>query len=125
MKKTFKIAGVVSLSVTYMIAVSLFYGKFASIDTFINSGETTEQASYFSFPSFLVSEANLPSEISYLPVVSFVSSGSSFHFKEFSVILKINEIILTNSFVSYSFQAINFPVRLRKANLLFPFHSFW
>jgi hypothetical protein len=124
-RKTLKIAGVVIFSATYLVAVSLFFGKFLPTNSYFYFDEPTERTSFFSFPSFFAAEANLPAEIAYHPVVTSVSPGTSFHFQEFSAILRINDIILTNSFVSYSFRFVNFPVRLRKADLLFPFHGFW
>lgn len=125
MRKTFKIAGGLFLATVYLVAVFLFYGHCISADTFVYSDETKSDISYFSDLSFLVSEATLPSGTAYQPVVSTISTVSSAHFKEFSTIIKINSIILTNSFVSYRLQSVNFPIRLRKANLLFPFHGFW
>lgn len=52
-------------------------------------------------------------------------SGSDFQYKPLTACLKYAEKTLASEFVQYVFQSINFLVRFRKADFLFPFHYFW
>ncbi|SHE47357.1 hypothetical protein SAMN05444274_101450 [Mariniphaga anaerophila] len=60
---------------------------------------------------------NFQSEVSF--------SNFEFQFKYSPAFLKHTEKVLSKEFTQYIFLARNFPVRLRKADLLFPFHYFW
>lgn len=52
-------------------------------------------------------------------------SQTQFQYNNFSAVVKQTGKLIAARFVGYVFQEINFPVRLRKADFLFPFHYFW
>lgn len=52
-------------------------------------------------------------------------SNSEFQYKNYSACLKYTEKTISSEFIQYVFQAKNFSLRLRKSDLLFPFHYFW
>ncbi len=51
--------------------------------------------------------------------------NSDYHFKEFSACIRNIEQAGSSEFFKYIFSSVNFPVKLRKADLLYPFHYFW
>jgi hypothetical protein len=124
-KKVFKISGTVFTAVLYSIAVFLFTQYAPLPGTPGNKTLSTKNsihleavpADFFGVPLTQESGINLFSGVKY--------SGSDFQYKAFSACLKSAERTISSAFIQYVFQAKNFPVKLRKADLLFPFHYFW
>lgn len=42
-----------------------------------------------------------------------------------AVVLEIAERLFGSAYIQYTARYANFPIRLRKADLIFPFHCFW
>jgi hypothetical protein len=124
-KKAFKISGAVFAAVFYSIAVFLF----AEIVTPPVSPVSETQSTGDSI-SFEVSPSDyLGVPLTQKPGINLFNgatySGSDFQYKDFSAYLKNAERSISSDFVQYVFQSKNFSIRLRKADLLFPFHYFW
>ena len=125
MKKVFKISGAVFTAVLYSIAIFLFAQYTPLPGTHDNKSLSTENrihfeavpAEFFGVPITQKTGINLFSGVKY--------SGSDFQHKAFSACLKSAEKTYSTAFFQYVFQSKNFPVKLRKADLLFPFHYFW
>ena len=113
------------MAVLYSIAVFLAAENISPPMSPVNETQTSGNRILFeispsgilSFPLTQKSSVNLFNGANY--------SGSDFQHKTFSACLKHSEKTISSEFVQYIFQAKNFPVRLRKADLLFPFHYFW
>lgn len=121
----FKISGAVFTAVLYSIAVFLFYENIPLPASSVSESLSTENSiSFESTPSgFLGDPLTQETVIHYFTGIKY--AGSEFQFTDFSACLKYSEKTISSEFVQYVFQAKNFPVRLRKADLLFPFHYFW
>ena len=125
MKKAFKISGTVFAAVFYSIAVLLFAEIVTPPVSPVSETQSTGNRILFEVsPSdFLGVPLTQKSGINLFNRATY--SGSDFQYNEFSAYLKNAERSISSEFVQYVFQAKNFPVRLRKADLLFPFHYFW
>lgn len=125
MKNVSKIAEVVFTAVLYSIAVLLFTVHAKPQFSFASEKQPAGNQIFFEVSPSGILGIPLTQE----PGVNLYSgashTGSDFHHKNFSACLEYTEKAFSSKFVQYAFQAQNFPVRLRKADLLFPFHNFW
>ncbi|MGD9928545.1 MAG: hypothetical protein AB7U05_00885 [Mangrovibacterium sp.] len=91
----------------------------------LSETQTIETRSYFEVgPAGLLGEPLNP-ETCFNLLSATRHSKSEFQHNSFSAILKQTGKLLAVRFVNYTSQEINFPVRLHKADFLFPFHYFW
>jgi hypothetical protein len=120
-----KISGAVFAAVFYIIAVLLFADNITPPVSSVSETQSTGNRILFenSLSPILGIPLTQKSGISLFNGATY--SGSDFQFKEFSAYLKSAEKSISSEFVQYVFQAKNFLIRLRKADLLFPFHYFW
>ena len=108
----------------YVIAVLLF--SHYKPDTLIFDFEqnpTENQAFFRSLPAELL--AVPPAQEPY--TFNFTTAkyqNSGFQFNEFSACIKNIEQAGSAEYLKYVFLSANFPVKLRKADLLYPFHYF-
>jgi hypothetical protein len=124
-KKVFKISGTVFTAVLYSIAVFLITENALLPCSRFAEPYSTGNRSYFETDSDRMLGVPLTQKTSFHHSTGVKFAGSEFQFKEFSDCIKYAELIVSSEFVQYVFQTKSFPVKLRKADLLFPFHYFW
>jgi hypothetical protein len=124
-KKVFKISGAVFTAVIYSIAVFLAAENIAPLVTPVSETQSSGIRILFEESSSGILGIPLTQESSVNLFNGAKYSGSDFQHKTFTACLKHSEKTISSEFVQYVFQAKNFPVKLRKADLLFPFHYFW
>lgn len=125
MKKVYKISGSLLAAVLYSLMALLLTQRTPLPDSSVSNTQSTEsQVQFVTVPADFI---GVP--LTREPVINLFSgikySGSDFQQKIFSAYLKHFENSISSEFVQFTFQAYNFPVKLRKADLLFPFHYFW
>jgi len=124
-KKAFKISGSIFTAVLYGMVILLLAQYMPLPDSSVSKIQPAENqvkltavpADLFSDPLIQKPAFNLLSGAKY--------SETDFQNKTFSACLKLTEKSLSTDFVQYIFLAKNFPVKLRKSDMLFPFHYFW
>lgn len=125
MKKALKISGAVFTVMFYSIALFCVIQNTPLPDSSNAKKIPAENQIHLKAVSFEFPGVPLTQE----PEINLFSgaqySESDFQIKTFSACLKYCEKTISSEFVQYIFQAYNFPVKLRKADLLFPFHYFW
>lgn len=125
MKKAFKISGTVFLAVFYSIAVLLFTEIVTPPVSPVSETHSAGNRILFEVSPSVYLGVPLAQKSSINHFNGATYSGPDFQYNEFSAYLKNAEKSISSEFVQYVFQAKNFPVQLRKADLLFPFHYFW
>lgn len=125
MKKTSRILAVLTTLFLYCFVISLYSSNaFADSTTFLkHSNSETEQ--YNSVLSSKLLSHTPPSESSVNLFNSVSPSSLKNSFKEFSACIKAIENSFFHTFSQYSFYSQNVLVRLKQADIIFPFHYFW
>jgi hypothetical protein len=124
-KKAFKISGSIFTAVLYSMVILLLAQNIPLPDSSDSEIQPIEnQVKLTAVPADIFSDPLIQEPAFYLLNVAKYSA-SDFQHKTFLACLKLAEKSISNDFVQYIFLAKNFPVKLRKADLLFPFHYFW
>ena len=124
-RKTCKISGISIVSILICLGLYVTYGFYATNELHGINYDDSEKSSWYYSDQTNPFSFTIPEETPVFTSSNCSNSNSITGHKFTPGILKTFERILSESFVNYSFQSLNFPVRLRKANLLFPFHNFW
>jgi len=124
-KKRVKISGIIAVSVLYCTVLYFIFG-FLNNQTqyFPDPPDTNNETSYFGVPDSQNGYA-LPLKISFSTHIFSFETSTSFSNKLSTGVIKSVEQTFTRSINRYILQSVNFPVRLRKEDILFPFHYFW
>jgi hypothetical protein len=124
-KKTIKISGAIITALLYSIAVILFAENVSLQVSAVSEPQTACTRLLFeTCPSGILGVPITQESINHIFAGSKYSE-SDFQSKKFSACLKYCEKTFSSAFVQYVIQTKNFPVKLRKADFLFPFHYFW
>lgn len=120
-----KILGVLTFSVLCYTFLHFAFSFYNNQDVCFSTPENSTKTTSFS-PIQVNSLGNaLPVKIISVKDFFCVKTVSSFSFKIIPGVFKTVEQAFTKLFSRYVFQSVNFPIRLKKANLIFPFHNFW
>ena len=125
MKKVFKISGALFTAVLYSVAVFLAAENISPSVSPVSEMQSSGIRILFEVSPSGILGIPLTQESSVNLFNGAKYSGSDFQHKTFSACLKHSEKTISAEFVQYIFRAKNFPVKLRKTDLLFPFHYFW
>jgi glycopeptide antibiotics resistance protein len=124
-KKAFKIAGALLTAILYSIAVYVVVAFMSPPVSPVFESQPSENRILFEVSPFGIPGIPLNQETTVNLFSGAKYSGSDFECKPFTACLKYTEKTIATEFVQYIFQYRNFPIRLRKADFLFPFHYFW
>jgi len=124
-KKLIKTAGAVLTAMLYSVAVYVAVAFMSPPVSPVFESQPSENRIFFEVSPSGILGIPLNQETTVNLFSGAKYSDSDFQYKPHTASLKYAEKILTSEFVQYVFQSKNFPVRLRKADFLFPFHYFW
>jgi hypothetical protein len=120
-----KISGFIVASVLYCTAV-YFTCVFLNNHTFFfpDQQQAKSETSYYSVPVHQKSFA-LPLKIQFTAQSPWFDTYTFFSNKIPAGVINVIEQTCSKSINRYVFQSFNIPVRLRKKDIIFPFHYFW
>lgn len=123
MKSRFKIAGTFFLTVVYSLAVNLVV--YSSVHTeYGETYHTGQEQFHASFSDSLIFHTGPTTDSG---ASHYNIPGPDFRNQPDLLLPLIHSArkLLDATFAQYVFSSVNFPVRQRKADLIFPFHYFW
>lgn len=123
MKKTFRITGIILITLLYWLTVSTFISssRYSTIDNFPKA----ESEAYFSLITVNPFQHTAQSENSLLSLSKIPTRTLEETFYKFSLLKENTERLTVNSFTQYTSISLDFLILYRKFNIIFPFHNFW
>lgn len=122
MKNDNRVIGAITLAVIYLLAVNVIANQPITFE--YGNAQTSGQEHYFSGNSVKLFCHTPQSEDALNgyknPVFAFTTSANKLW-----ALFRSMGFLIESGFNQYHYYSLNLRIKYRKANLLFPFHSFW